>query len=394
MIRFRHGMRLSWVILIVSAGSALAQPSADLTKEFQAGVDAFRLGNYSEARVHLEKARALDPRLPGPYRFLAAVAKAESKWTECIEDARKALELNPSSVETLDTRKLHDDCRVAAGRAPYRGAELVDSAAVAVTSNVPGATVKINSLTYGGTPMAPRPITAGKLQVDVEKRGWKPAHVEIDAPVGIVTDVDVELEADTSQTTVDVKHVDKPTKGWLVLPGERIEMEPGTQVVERRAPGADVWRRRVRIVAGQETKVEPKFVNTDERERKEHLGLYVLAGGGALLATGFAFAILSEHADNEAREIDRVEKARDKTLPISRTSAVEPVHTRADFQAAVDRANRDALISDIALGAGLVAAGVGAYYIYIGGKERDDVPPPFAIAPTRGGALVAKEIAW
>jgi len=389
-------MRLCWFVLLVVASPALAQPSADLTKEFQAGVDAFRLGKYDEARVHLEKARTIDPKLPGPYRFLAAVAKAQSKWTECIEDARKALELNPSSVETLDTRKVHDDCRVSAGRAPYRGPELVDSAAVAVTSNVPGATVKINSLTYGGTPMAPRPITAGKLAVEVEKRGWKPAKVEIDAPVGIVTDVDVELEADTSQqTVVEVgKGAEKPTKGWLVLPGERIEMEPGTQVIERRAPGADVWRRRVRIVAGQDTKVEPMFVNTEEREGKERVGLYVLAGGGVLLATGFGFGLAGEHAANEAREIDRVEKARDPTLPISQTGAVEPVHTRADFNAAVDRANRDALISDVAVGAGLVAVGIGAYYIYRGAKERDDAPPPFALAPTRGGAFIAKEIAW
>jgi hypothetical protein len=392
-------VRFASIVVLLAARSALAEPPppADLTKEFQDGVDAFRLGKYAVARIHLEKARAIDPKLPGPHRFLAAVAKAESKWQECIDDARKALELNPTSVETLDTRKLHDDCRVSAGRAPYRGADLADSAAVAVTSNAAGATVKINGLTYGGTPMAPRPITAGKLEVDVEKRGWKPRHVEIDAPVGIVTDVDVELEADTTQqnaSELGAKGTDKPTKGWLVLPGERIEMEPGTHVVERSAPGADVWRRRVRIVAGQDTKIEPQFVNTDERVSKERIGFYALAGGGVLLATGFGFALASEHAANDAREIARVEVARDPTQPLSVTGAVEPVRSRANFDAAVDRANRDGLISDVAIGAGIVAAGVGVYYLYIGAKERSDVPPPFAIAPTRGGAFIAKEIAW
>jgi hypothetical protein len=387
-------MRSASIFLLLVCRAALAQPPADLTKEFQAGVDAFRLGKYDEARVHLEKARAIDPKLPGPYRFLAAVAKAQSRWPDCIENARKALELNPTSVETPETRKLHDDCRVSAGRAPYRG-ELGDSAAVAVTSNVPGATVKINGLTYGGTPMAPRPITAGKLEVDVDKLGWKAKHVEVVAPVGIVTDVDVELEADTTQqTTTDIKPVEKPTKGWLVIGTERTEMEPGTHEIERHAPGADVWRRRVRIVAGQDTKVEPKFVNTEQREGKERVGFYVLGGGGALLATGFVFALASEHAANDAREIQRVESARPTTEPLATSGAVEPVHTRADFQAKVDSANKDAVISDIAYGAGLVAVGVGAYLLYRGAADRSDAPPPFAIAPTRGGAFVAKEVRW
>jgi hypothetical protein len=391
-------MRRSCLLLLLAARAAFAQPTppAELTKEFQAGVDAFRLGNFDEARVHLEKARTLDPKLPGPHRFLAAVAKAQKKWQECIDDARKALELNPASVETSDTRKLHDECRVSAGKAPYRGAELVDSAAVAVTSNVPSASVKINGLTYGGTPMAPRPITAGKLEVDVEKRGWKSAHIEIDAPVGIVTDVDVELEADASQqNVVDVgKPTDKPTKGWLVVGSERIEMEPGTHEIERTSPGADPWRRRVRIVAGQDTKVTPVFVNTSERESHEHLGFYFLAGGGAALAVGFGFALAAEHAENDAREIQRVETLRDQTQPLSVTGAVEPVHTRADFQSKVDSASRDAIISDVAYGVGLAAVGVGVYYIYKGAKDRTDVPPPFAVAPTRGGAFIAKEIAW
>src|SRR5437870_13907156 len=98
-------MRYACFVLLLAARAALAQPvpPAELTKEFQAGVDAFRLGNYDEARVHLEKARAIDPKLPGPHRFLAAVAKAQNKWQECIDGARKALELNPTSVETLDT---------------------------------------------------------------------------------------------------------------------------------------------------------------------------------------------------------------------------------------------------------------------------------------------------
>lgn len=164
-----------------------------LTREFQAGVDAYRLGKYDDARVHLEKAQAIDPRLPGPHRFLAAVAQAQRRWADCIAEARRALQLNPQSHELADTRRLHDACRESDGRPSYRG-ELGDAAAIAVTANVSGATVRIGGLRYGGTPVAPRLIKPGTLRVDVEKSGWKPAHVTIDALPAIVTDIAVELE--------------------------------------------------------------------------------------------------------------------------------------------------------------------------------------------------------
>ena len=354
-------------VIAASIRIANAQPTQELTREFQAGVDAFRLGNYDEARAHTSrKPSALDPKLPGPHRFLAAVAQAQGRWQDCIDFARKALELNPQSQEVTDTRKLHDECRVGAGKAPYRG-DLGDSAAIAVTSNVTGATVKIGGLTYGATPLAPRPITAGALEIDVEKAGWKPVHLSVNALAGIVTDVTVDLEPDPNakvQTDLEgPKRPIKPTTGWLVLAkpararrssidgkpapiADRVELAPGTHVIEIVVePGKDPWRRRVRISAGQKTAVAPMFVDTASREHDERIGLGVLAGGGAIVAFGFAAALISEHASADAREIFRVETARDPNKPLSETTAIEPVRTRADFE--------DAHVSRIAVGADL-----------------------------------------
>ena len=403
--------RFALAVLLV-ASTANAQP-AELTKEFQAGVDAYRLGKFDEARAHLEKARDIDPKLPGPYRFLAAVAQAQGRWDDCIGNARKALQLNPQSGEAADTRKVHDECRTGAGRAPYRG-DLADSAAISVTTNVAGATVKINGLTYGGTPLAPRPITAGELEVEIDKAGWKHHSSKVDALPGIVTDVIVDLEADpNAQSNPDLNtgNQEKPKVGWLVLPSEklvypmtidnkddtykeRIELAPGTHVIEIRAPGRDPWRRRVRISAGQKTTVTPTYVETESREALEKRGFYVLGGGGALLATGFVFALLSRSAANEARDIDRLERSRDPSRPLSETDDLAPVRTRADLNDARDRHSRWGLISNITYGAGLVTVGIGAYFLYKGARERRDVPPPFAIAPVQGGAVVAKEVAW
>ena len=198
--RVRYGLTtvrsavLLGVFAIGAAAAAQAGPvSAALTREFQAGVDAYRLGKYDEARAHLEKAQAIDPKLPGPHRFLAAVAQAQHRFADCVTETRRALQLNPQSTEIAETRKLHDSCRESDGRPVYPG-EIGDGAAIAVSANVAGATVRIGGLRYGGTPVAPRLIKPGVLQVDIEKAGWKPARVTIEALPAIVTDIAVELE--------------------------------------------------------------------------------------------------------------------------------------------------------------------------------------------------------
>ena len=193
--------------------------SAALTKEFQAGVDAYRLGKYDDARAHLDKAQAIDPKLPGPHRFLAAVAQAQHRWADCLAETRRALQLNPQSKEIAETRKLHADCRAADGRPAYDG-ELGEGAAITITANLTGATVRINGLRYGGTPVAPRPITPGTLEVDIERSGYRPAHVTIEALPGIVTDVAIELEA------ADAKPVPPPGTPPAAKPSARPSPAP------------------------------------------------------------------------------------------------------------------------------------------------------------------------
>ena len=183
------------LFLVLGLGGIARAESAGFAREFQAGVDAFRLGKLDLARAHLERAKELEPKLPGPSRFLAAVAHAQGRWIDCVGAARLALAQNPRSSERLDTRKLHERCRSSAGRPAY-GGDLGERAAIAVTTSVPGAAVRIGGLGYGGTPVAPRPIEPGALAVEIAKRGFYPVRVEIEALPGIVTDVVVELVAE------------------------------------------------------------------------------------------------------------------------------------------------------------------------------------------------------
>ncbi len=316
--------------VLLAAQVASARPGKEVTREFQAGVDAFRLGKYDDARNHLERAGQLDPNLPGPHRFLAAVAQAQGRFADCVTSARVAIALNPASQELADTRKIHDDCRRSAGRPSYTQ-ELGDKAAIGVTANVDGATVKISGLVYGATPLEPRPIPAGPHQVELTKPGYLPAKRSVTALAGIVTDVEVELapgpEA-TGPTEVGGKVVPR-TSGQIliVLPrtgpddsaafdgsevlvdGVRAPLEagtvegdgssvaravtvaPGVRVLEIRSPGKDPWRRRVVIRAAEPFSImSPHLVDTAERERTRRLGLpLVLVGAGLVGVGGVAF---------------------------------------------------------------------------------------------------------
>jgi hypothetical protein len=103
---------------------------------------------------------------------------------------------------------------------------------------------------------------------------------------------------------------------------------------------------------------------------------------------------MSRNAADEARDIVRIERSRDPNVPLADTTALAPLRTREDLQDARDRHAKFAVISDALYITGLATVGVGAYFLYKGARQRRDVPPPFAIAPMQGGAMIAKEVAW
>ncbi|MFN0253360.1 MAG: PEGA domain-containing protein [Kofleriaceae bacterium] len=338
-----------------------------LTREFEAGVDAYRLGKLEDARAHLEKAIAMNPALPGPHRFLAAVSQAQGRFEDCIASARTAIEMNPRSSEIADTRKLHDACRSSAGRAVFRD-DLGDGAAIAVTTSVPGATVTISGLSYGGTPLAPRRIKPGTHEVSVEKSGFRPAKASVNALPGVVTDVDFELVADAS---VVVKIAPSDSTSTLTIrggdslvldgdsvsfePNEPISIAPGEHLVEVRRANKEPWRRRVRLEPRQERTLVPSF---------ETAHAHVRTRGWLAIGAGVGFGLVGGVA--AAMSVD------------------------------AEGSSRTALyaVSGVSFGVTAVAVGLGIYWVVRGRPVDRDAPPPFALAPIEGGALASTGFSW
>jgi PEGA domain len=265
MLSFRLGA--AGCLCLFFAELAFAQP-AKLTQRFQEGVDAYRLGEYAEARVHLEAARKLDPKLPGPHRFLAAVALAEKRHADCIDSAATALRVAPQSRELEDTRKLHDECRIAAGRPTFAGAYREGGGALAITATFEevsvGAAITIDGKASGSTPLYPRAIAAGPHKIKVSRAGAGEQTVQIDVLPGVVTDVAVvlggaqawlELPAELISGTPAIAIT---IDGKPVEPAARIAAPPGKRAIVVRRGKAE-WSRIVEISAAKPTKLSPTF---------------------------------------------------------------------------------------------------------------------------------------
>jgi hypothetical protein len=391
------------VVLTALGRGVVAQPS-DVVRTFQAGVDAFRLGKYVEARELLEKARAMDPKLPGPHRFLAAVAQAEQRWEDCVASARTAVALKPDSTEVAATRTIHDACRGGLARQSFLG-DYGDGGAISVLANVDGATITIDGLRYGATQLSPRALAAGPVEVVIEKFGWITARVQTEVLPKLVTDVVVTLEPDpaaTIQTTAD--GIDPTTHGWLVIgeapvaakasvvvDGKPVELAAsiplvgGVHEVSVEAPGRERWRRRVRITRGQKTRVAVELPTTGARAGTRRTALYVLAGAGVFALAGAGAGLISTRAAEDARDLWRIETTRPASVPIGETEGVEPVRTRDDLEDARAKARTWSYVSLASYGVAIVGAGVGAYLLLRSrSPEIDGEPAPFAIAPIVG----------
>ncbi len=373
------------VVQVALATAALAQPkpSPAFTREYQAGIDAFRLGKYDAARGHLATARDLQPSLPGPHRFLAAVAAAEQKWEECILSARSAIEANPLSSEIGATRKLHDDCRTALGLPAF--ADMVEGGgAIHVNANVGGATVTIAGLKYGATPLAPRAIAAGEVEVLVQKAGWKEARVTAKVLPGVVTDVALTLEevaAVAGEGAVGTEPPPVADIGWIVVtapPGAQVAVDgalatvdergryvlrPGDHQLDLTAPGRYPARRVVRVSRGQEITVVVDMIATGAIDRRRRIGRVAILSAVGLGAVGAVTGLLAGRAEDDARDLWAIERARPPTSTLAETGAVVPVRTRADIQERVDRARQLGLVSNVGFGLAAAAFGVGVYML-------------------------------
>jgi hypothetical protein len=393
------------LIAVASAPAAAQQISKQFREVWQKGLDAYNLGDNDEARTHFEKAAEFEPTLPGPYRYLADIARRESRFEDCLTLAEKAVTLNPRSEQFPQVQEVHERCREALRRPGFDG-DFMDGGAIWVATEPDGARVRINGLSYGATPMDPRGFSTGPARVRVEREGYLPLEVQTQVVYGLVEDVVLELERDPDAREIgqdpngqaDVEH------GWLIVrtrapdseilvAGEpptrdaegRIEADPGLHEVVVRAPGHEPWRRRVLIARGQNRVLDIELRGQSELAQARRKGWYGVGGAVALATAGTVFMFLERDAREEANDIWATETAR-PTSSLDTTAMFEPVRTREDLEDARSRGKTYGLASLLSYTAAAASLGAGIYYfIDARRQDREGFPAPLAVTPILPG---------
>jgi tetratricopeptide (TPR) repeat protein len=435
LIRWRWSLTTILLCAVVglAPATARAQQKAGFDEAWNKGQDLFNLGKYDEAHVEFDKARALAPKLPGPWRYLGKIAKIQERWQDCADAYTEAIRLKPDSNNSDEVRTDLDVCRNSLGRPSFSGTLPKGFGALGVTASVEGARVAVDGIGKGATPLLPVPLTAGKHVVLVEKDGYLPYQVEVDVVVTIVVDVEAKLEPDPNAKVVGPGHTegnpgDEIEVGWVVIatdatgtavlidgkvpdPGPQASYQatPGLHLVEVSAPGRETWRRRVRIARGQKRTLSVTLRATDEVHRERTIGTVVFGVAAAAAASGIVFGLVENHKYEEARDAYEIEQQRPPNTMVMPGLPEAHVTTRAEYEQMKDDANKYGLVSNISYGIAAVALGVSIYY-FIDSRtdERRGFEPAIArrrsrLVPTvlaggaggvGGGLVYSGELSW
>jgi hypothetical protein len=409
--------RATLVVCLVSLGwgsRALADArTADiLMRECQRHFNAME---YELAASKCEAALRQDPTVVGAMRYLAVINRGLGKKTgearfyrQCIAWAEMYLRERPKSKFTDRMRDEINVCRKGLGQKALPKIETQgETGALVITCDVDGATVTIDDLKRGGTPLNPVQVSPGRHTVTVYKYGYLPFTTTVDVITKQVQELKVTMVRDpnapTEVTPRPVAPTGEPTveKGAVrvttsvssarvfldgkpqTLSGDgSFDAEPGVHLLRVEADGYDPWERRVAVVRGQVREVTPKLRSLSDRasSRKWAWTLTAVAAGTA--AVGTAFGILEMRSFDQARDL--YEQGKRGLLTPNARSAI------SDRQST---GRRWAIISGVSLGVSLVAL-TGAIYFWI--RERGDErpageAPALALQPTLfpgGGGLV------
>lgn len=192
---FVLGVGVIGLAVTCPASTANADKDEAFTQAFRAGVAAYQLGRYGEARQAFGKARRLRPTAAGPARYLARIARAQKRFQRCVEHARRAVVIEAVGPNATAMLTLHEACRRLWGRPKFDGAYR-KGGALSIESDLSASSVFIDGLKVGTTPFRPRILAAGKHVVEIERKGYLPKKGTVTIVPGLVTDVWIVLKPD------------------------------------------------------------------------------------------------------------------------------------------------------------------------------------------------------
>jgi hypothetical protein len=402
------------LILLGSGGRAAAdaRTAEILMGECQKHFNAME---YELASSKCEAALKADPTVVGSMRYLAVINRAIGKKTgeqryyqQCIAWAEMYLRERPTGKYTDRMRDEINACRKALGQ---RALPKIDTqgqtGALVITCDVEGATVTIDDLKRGGTPMNPVQVTPGRHTITIYKFGYIPFTTTVDVITKQIQEVKVTLVRDPNAPTEPtgptgptktpggepiiergVVKLECQASGFRVsvdgkprelTPEGTFESDTGLRVIRVEAEGYDAWERRVAVVRGQTREVKVTLRPLTARVTAKKWAWSLTAVAAVMAASGATFGVLENQKFNRAEDL----------FQQGRRGLVDPT-LRTKIADAKSTGDKYKIISSVSIAVGLAAL-AGAVYFWIRehGDERPvGEPPALALTPSLlpGGA--------
>lgn len=304
--------------MISSPMLAYAQSPAQIEQAkalFNAGAQAYSMGQFSAAIQAFEEAYKITPRSA----ILFSLAQAERRQyfvdhkpehlQRAVDGFRKYVGevaqggRRADAVQALsELEPLLEKQKAAGMPAPAPTPEVKTAARVMVTSPTQGAQVAVDGAAASEAPFIGE-VKPGKHTVVVTAKGHDSERREIQVVEGGLVALDLPLKERPALLAVNAPsgseiHVDGRVVGVAPLAAP-IPLSHGRHFVAVMKNGSLAWTRDVDLVRGETRTIDTQLVTSTQRNVA--YGVFVVAG--AALVTGGVFVGLSLHEQNKAQSI-------------------------------------------------------------------------------------------
>lgn len=354
------------------------------------------LGKYREALRLFKRALRLAPDLAGAWRNLGLTYEALRQWKLAAEAYERYLGLAGNTGRyAVQVMARVNECRKHLGLPAKVWSVLGAPGKILLEVSHPGATIRLNGLVRGSSPLDALPVMAGPHQIEVVLLGYLPFTRSVAVKEGQTVQVRVELQKDPGyappRRVAGIKHhkaaneaylrVESPAPDLTVLvdgrplsqneKGAWVVPAPRSHVVEVRAPGRMPWRRRVELVKGEKKTLTPLLPLVRDKRRYAAWGWASLGMAAALASVGGIFGAL---------ENTTYENVRDRRAYLRET---------LKDMAAEGRLYRNVALGLYAAAGAALTASVVLFVLERRGEAPAGRPLPLVVTPTARGAGLA-----
>ncbi len=299
-MRFRRVIWLVGLLACVCGAAAPLQAQTDeetrreLAKQlFLQANDLSRDGRFGDAIPLYERAVNLAPDVGNLYRNLAMALKAVGRCKDAIGHFNRYLELRPDAPDRQQVRDERRACvdQVGSATGPTTAPSL--DGRLSLSCNVEGATVRVDGVTMGRTPLNPLVLQPRTYNISVEKAGYElwQQRLPVDSGRDLVVAVTL-LKTEAPGPTVVERPVKRPVNipAWVTVGAGGAALLTGVALTIVSVLDQKEFDDAGRTSVDGETRIDlsqKRAKQLEDRIQNERLASYVMYGvGGAAVATG------------------------------------------------------------------------------------------------------------